>query len=789
MAKDVLTKDVQSSTLQLAVPRRTEIEEAIIKARQKGISAIDLLIDEQHYTEEGLAEAFALWLKLPRVRIASLNLDPEAANVISEKVALKHVCLPLKIEGGRVVVAMANPADLDALQDVQFVSGLTAQPVIATRAEIMDGIQELYGTEDRMRDLLQDVEDDGSEVTIVTDDSKKVDLDDSDARNAAETGPVVKMCNLILQEALRSGASDVHMEPALNCLHVRMRVDGVLREYIDVPKWLNHPLASRFKILAELDIAERRLPQDGRMKVKFQNRSMDIRASTLPTHFGEKIVLRVLGAMEIPTVESLGLTEWQFSALTEALAQPQGTILLTGPTGSGKTTTLYSMISRRRSPELNIVTVEDPVEYQLAGINQVQVHIKAGLTFAASLRSILRQDPDVILIGEIRDLDTAEIAFQASITGHLVLSTLHANSSAAVVTRLMDLGLDPFVVSSSLRLVVAQRLARRICKECKEQYVPPAETLEKLHLTAQSGAYYRGRGCHACGNTGYAGRVGIYEIIKVTNTIRELIRQKASEKAIRKAAAATGSMTLLEDGVAKVLSGATSVDELCRVIELETEETYPCPNCKNPISGEFKSCPFCMDNLRLTCGSCGQDLKAEWRMCPYCATVVQTAPEKAEITEPEQAALTSGATSNSLSPSPVARPSLPAVKRPRILVVDDDPGILKIISLALKQLPIDSEVMVAADGVEALDAVETKGADLVILDVMMPRMDGFAVCDKLRKDIKTAFLPVLMLTANADQTNRTKGYLVGTDDYMSKPFDVNDFLARVTRLLRRTYGL
>ena len=781
-----MTKVVHSSALQLAIPPRTEIEEAIIKARQKGISALDLLLDEQHYTEEALAEAFSDWLKLPRVRIAALNLDPEAANVISEKVALKHVCLPLKVEDRRLVVAMANPADLDALQDVQFVSGLSAQPVIATRAEILDGIQELYGTEDRMRDLLQDVEDVG-EVTVLAADADKVDLDNTEARNAAETAPVVKMCNLILQEALRTGASDVHMEPALNCLHVRMRVDGVLREYIDVPKWLNHPLASRFKILATLDIAERRLPQDGRMKVKFQNRSMDIRASTLPTHFGEKIVLRILGTMALPTIESLGLTEWQYEALTEALAQPQGTILLTGPTGSGKTTTLYSMITRRRSPEVNIVTVEDPVEYQLAGINQVQVHLKAGLTFASSLRSILRQDPDVIMIGEIRDLETAEIAFQASITGHLVLSTLHANSTAAVVTRLMDLGLDPFVVSSSLRLVVAQRLARRICKECKEQYVPPAETLEKLHLTEKSGPFYRGRGCSACGKTGYSGRVGIYEIIKITNTIRELIRQKASEKTIRRAAAATGSTTLLEDGIAKVLSGATSVDELCRVIELESEETFPCPRCQSLINGEFRSCPFCMASLRPTCLSCGQDLKPEWKMCPYCATVVQTSPETAEAAEPERPALLSAAPED--LPSPVRAASLPAVKRPRILVVDDDPGILKVISVALKQLSIESDVITASDGVEALEAVEAKGADLVILDLMMPRMDGFAVCDKLRKDLRTAFLPVLMLTANADQNNRTKGYLVGTDDYMSKPFDVNDFLARVSRLLRRTYGL
>ena len=611
------------ATLQRAVPTQEEMKECAALARRKGVPLTDLLVKEKQYSEEALAEGFVEWLKLPRVRIASVTLDPEAAKAISEKVAIKHACLPLKLdEGGRLVVAMANPADYDAIQDIQFISGYTVQPVVATRLEIMDGIQEVYGTEDRMKDLLAKVAD-SSDFTIITEETDKLDLDRADSRTAAELAPVVKMCNLILQEAVRSTASDVHMEPALNCLHVRMRVDGVLREYIDVPKWLHHPLISRFKILACLDIAERRLPQDGRIQVKFQSRSIDIRASTLPTHFGEKLVLRILGTSSIPTLESMNLTEWQFASITQALSQPQGTILLTGPTGSGKTTTLYSLITRRRSAEVNIVTVEDPIEYQLPGINQVQVNVKAGLTFAGSLRSIMRQDPDVILIGEIRDLETAEIAFQAAITGHLVLSTLHANSAFGVVPRLVDLGVDPIALASSLNLVVAQRLARRICGQCKEAYAPDPALLKKLKIDKPDVTFYRGRGCNACGQTGYAGRLGIYEMLRVTTMVKDLIRQKASESALRRAAAQAGTTTLLEDGIAKILDGSTSMEELLRVIELETEETFPCPQCRAAVSREFMSCPFCMASLRVICEFCRQDLKPEWKMCPYCTSAIR----------------------------------------------------------------------------------------------------------------------------------------------------------------------
>jgi type II secretory ATPase GspE/PulE/Tfp pilus assembly ATPase PilB-like protein len=788
-------KSADSLALQRTVIQRNEIEQGIVLARQKGISLGELLLDQKGFSEEGLAEGLAEWLKVPRVRIASLTIDADAAKAISEKIALKHQCLPLKIEGTRLVMAMANPADYDAIQDVQFVSGFTVQPVVATRAEILDGIEEMYRTDELMQEFLSKVSD-SADFTILADESDKLNLDQVDARSAADQVPVVKMCNLILQEAIRSQASDVHLEPTLNCLQVRMRIDGVLREYIDVPKWLHLPLVSRIKILASLDIAERRAPQDGRFKAKLQNKSADLRVSTLPSLFGEKVVIRVLGTMSIPELESLGFSDWQYSTLADFISQPQGMILLTGPTGSGKTTTLYSMIAKRRSTEINIVTVEDPVEYQLEGINQVQVNTRAGLTFAGTLRSILRQDPDVILIGEIRDLETAEIAFQAANTGHLVLSTLHTDDAFGAIIRLLDLGVDRSLISTSLSLIVAQRLARRVCMQCREPYTPAPEVIQKLHVEDPAQVFYRGKGCQACRKIGYTGRLGIYEMLRITSSMKELIRQKATESALRRAAAVAGSKTLLEDGITKACQGETNPDELFRVIEIVADETFPCPKCGSMVNREFKSCPYCAFTLRKTCQACGQDLNQEWALCPYCSTATSAhaaadGSPTASVSEDVQYLLPSSSKELNEKRRPVALPAapLPAPKLPKIVIADDDEDIRKVVAAALRQLPIDVEVFAAADGDQALQLIEAKGADLAILDLKMPGMDGFAVCDQLRKDIRTAFLPVLMLTANSDQENRTKGYLVGTDDFMSKPFAIPEFLARVTRLLRRTYGV
>jgi type IV pilus assembly protein PilB len=856
-------------------------------ARRRSIRLLDAIVKEGFSTEDALAATLASQLQLPRVKLAYAVSDPEALKRISDKTVRKHLCLPLSLEGKTLVVAMADPTDLLAIRDIEFASGLTVRPVVASHTELVDGIEERYAAADRIGTFLANVPD-APDLEIVAADSADLGSEAGDARSEAEVGPVVKMVNLIVLDAIKSGASDLHIEPSLHDVHVRMRVDGVLRDYTHVPKWLHSPVISRLKILAKLDIAERRLPQDGRINVQHQGRTIDIRVSTLPTHYGEKAVLRVLGGNTAPTIDSLGLNERQALALVSSAQQPQGMILVTGPTGSGKSTTLYALLQRRLSSEVNIITVEDPIEYQLAGINQVQVNSKAGLDFASVLRSILRQDPDVILVGEMRDRETAEVAFQAAMTGHLVLSTLHTNSAVQAVSRLFDIDVDPSILSSSLTLVIAQRLVRRICTQCKESYDPDAATRKKLGLDPTEGPIYRGRGCTACGGTGFSGRTGLYEFFKPTPTIRKLIHERAGEGELRSAARRTGMRLLHEDALEKVRQGITSPDEVLRVVQVDDSET-PCPNCRTPIESDFSVCPYCLFTIRRTCSSCGQNLKPDWKICPYCNTAASVqalkapapdeqpragvfekppaeAPDHSESleqrvtrrlaerrrarrsdddvrlpgdTEPEwptnlpvyeltkkpmptdnadrieaaalrmreaqatpPAAGPATPAAEPAPPAPAPTPAAPAAasgpskaapfdvgRTLRILVVDDDEDIRQVVAFTVRKLPMKVEIMMAGNGEEAVEKASAIPPDLIVLDVMMPKMDGFQACELLRQNVRTAFVPILMLTASADEANRSKGYLVGTDDYMSKPFLPPDLNLRITRLLRRTYGI
>jgi len=606
-------------------------------------------------------------------------------------------------------------------------------------------------------------------------------------------------------------------------------------------------VVSRLKILAKLDIAERRLPQDGRVSVRYQGRSVDLRVSTLPTHFGEKMVLRVLGGATAPAIDSLGLSPDQQRLLESAIQQPQGMILVTGPTGSGKTTSLYALLAWYHRPEVNIVTVEDPIEFQLAGINQVQVNPKAGLTFASALRSILRQDPDVILVGEMRDRETVEIACQAAMTGHMVLSTLHTNSAIGAVTRMLDLGVDPGVLATSVTLVIAQRLVRRVCKECREEYEPGEAVRNRVGMFGPPTPVYRGRGCPACGGTGYSGRIGIYEFFRPTNAVKKLINERASEAEMRLAARQGGMAPLREDAIGKIKAGITSPDEVLRVVQVDENE-MPCPGCQALIEADFATCPYCRRNLKATCTACGQALRLEWTLCPYCNTSTTAepkpstpAPVKVEVSVSMPETLRPGSAEPAREPEPalgpavvvgpalpagpamIAGPGLPAEfhapepppaewagpvvrqeppapappgthaepgRRPlRVLVVDDDPDIRLIVAATLRKMAIPIEVVQAQDGVEAIEKAREAPPDLAVLDVMMPRMDGFDTCRALRENVRTAFVPILMLTASADQDSRTKAYLIGTDDYMAKPFLPVDLKLRIARLLRRTYGI
>jgi len=739
-------------------------------ARERNAPLWDVLLDEKRVTEEALAEMLTASSSIPRLRVASASVEPEALAKVTEKLARKHWCLPVKVEGKSLVMAMANPLDYEALQDIQFASGLAVKPLVATRTEVLDGIEQHYAPDDRLREFVAHVAQ-TDDFRILREDHESAEQDRARAPGAgAEITPVVKLCNLMIYDAVKADASDIHVEPGLRDIQVRMRIDGVLRSYTAFPKWLHDPVVSRLKILARMDIAERRIPQDGKIKVEFRQRPLDVRVSTLPTHFGEKVVMRVLGAGRLADLAGLGLTGDKLRVVETALNQPQGLILVTGPTGSGKTTTLYSMLGHRRSAGVNTVTIEDPIEYQLPGIAQVQVNVKAGLTFVGALRSILRQDPDVILLGEIRDLETAEIAFQAAMTGHLVLSTLHTNSAIATIARLVDLGLDPFLITSSLSLVIAQRLVRRICEQCKEPYTPPADLIDKLRLGAAI-TVYRGRGCGACAETGYSGRSAIYEILRMTPALKQLVNRKAPEADMRKAVAQDGTGFLLDHARELLRAGVTTPEEILRVVQVEEDDAIRCPQCGASIQADFSTCPYCRHTLQRACGSCRQELKLEWKACPYCNTAVDAAtPDQIPAAQsPGRALLPAG--------------------RARILVVDDDAMMHVAVAAALAGLEHPPEIVKALDGVDALAEIASRVPDLVILDVNMPRLDGFAVCERLRQDLRTAFVPILMLTGSTDEGNRTKGYLVGTDDYMAKPFSVPELTARVNRLLRRTYGL
>jgi type II secretory ATPase GspE/PulE/Tfp pilus assembly ATPase PilB-like protein/CheY-like chemotaxis protein len=688
---------------------------------------------------------------------------------------------------------MADPTDLFALQDVEFTTGCAVKAVVACRTEVLDAIKSYYSPETWLEEFLQNIEQ--VEDFQILGFGEEEETPAQEAEGRVKPGPAVRLVNLILHSAIKQGASDVHIEPALHNLQVRMRVDGMLRDLMQVPKWLRESLVSRLKILAVLDITDRRMPQDGRIKANCEGRTVDVRVSTLPTHYGEKVVLRILGSgQEVLPSSALGLSAADLQVLKRAADQPQGIILVTGPTGSGKTTTLYSLVNEKKNPGINIVTVEDPIEMQLERVNQVQVNTKAGLTFASCLRSILRQDPDVILIGEIRDPETAEIAFRAAMTGHLVFSTVHTNSTVATIGRLEDLGIDPNMVASSVNLILAQRLVRKVCQHCKEESHPEPRILERLHLEGADFTFFRGAGCEACGMTGYAGRMGLFEVLRMTPNLRAKISQRASEGELLKAAAQGGTVILLDDALGKLRQGLTTAEELLRVLQLEEEEILRCPRCRSLISRDFAICPYCLLALKTSCESCRQELKLEWKTCPYCGRETPKAGAPAGESPARPEAVGSAGFPSAPSPRPPVQPPSPAPatvpdKRPRILVVDDDEVVRNAVARALERLPSHPELIQAADGQESVKAAKHLRPDVVILDLNMPGMDGFEVCKKLRADIQTAFVPILMLTANTDQQSRSQGFLVGTDDYMAKPVSIPELHARVTRLLRRTYGL
>ena len=540
-------------------------EASVLKAQQQqknvGGSLGASLVKTGAITEEGMLEFLSRHYSVPPIDLRSVEVDPNLTKLLPGDVATRFMAMPVARSGRKLVVAIANPSNIFAIDDIKFITGYDVEPRVATEAMIKRALDKAYDSAGTMADVMKGIEDDLSVV-------EEEDPAEAEALGAIDEAPIVKLVNSLIADAVRKGASDIHMEPYEKSMRVRFRIDGVMQEMMAPPFKFKAAILSRLKIMAELDIAERRVPQDGRIKIKVLNRTIDLRVSSLPTIFGEKIVMRILdkGNLNID-LEKLGFEPASMKEFVSAIANPYGMVLVTGPTGSGKTTTLYSALSRVNTPEVNVMTAEDPVEYNLDGINQVLVNEDVGLSFSAALKAFLRQDPNIIMVGEIRDLDTASIAVKAALTGHLVLSTLHTNDAPSAIGRLVDMGIEPFLVASSINLVLAQRLVRKACVACKQPAVINEEILRELQLDpaeAAGAAFMEGVGCVECNNTGYRGRAGIYEVMPLTTKLRELVLERASANEIKKQAIAEGMLTLRRDALEKLKRGVTTPEEVLK---------------------------------------------------------------------------------------------------------------------------------------------------------------------------------------------------------------------------------
>jgi type IV pilus assembly protein PilB len=688
------------------------------------------------------------------------QIDAKVVAMLPAEFCKKRGVLPLALEGSGLKVAVIDPLDDSALQDVKFRTGKKITAVVVTQT----GFERLYARlhPEKTREVAYDMlatADPSGEVELTNEDEYEL-VDPEKLAKGVQLPPIIRLVNLILSDAASAGASDVHIEPQEKCLQVRHRVDGMLRDVLTIPHHLQDQTISRFKIMSGMDIAERRKPQDGRSRLRFEGRRIELRVSTLPTQFGEKVVIRLLNSdRAILPIDQINFAPHPLRAMKGFLARPQGMILVTGPTGSGKTSTLYTALNSIKSSSNNIITLEDPIEFQLPGVNQTQINTKAGVTFANGLRSILRQDPNVILVGEIRDHETAEIAMQAALTGHLLLSTLHTNDAPGTITRLIDLGIAPFLVASSLLGIVAQRLVRRPCPDCAVAHHPDEELLEKIGGAARlraDGKYVVGQGCPKCAGSGTKGRLAIHEMLEINNEVRDLITSRGSEGAIRKAARRNGMRTLFEDGLEKAAQGLTTIEEVLRVVsrdeplEGDGQEAGPAVHAASPVI-----------------------VVSPIAVAPPVAVVPPVAPAPVVVAAAPQdpAATDQGA------PDPNARPR-------RVLVVEDSHTIASVVKYFLELEGFD--VLLADNGRKGLAKALLERPDVIVSDVHMPDMGGLEMVRTIRADPALADVRILMLTSEASVDFEAEGFAAGADDYILKPVEPRRLAARVKALLARS---
>jgi len=709
----------------------------------------ETLVAQKVVSDEQILTALSTRFRLKLADVKEVDLTIKEK--VPEQLARRYHVLPLRVTDSFLEIATANPFDLDAEKALAFATAREIRMQLLAPSKISEKLDEVYRPEKALDKMFQQME--GSpELVQLVEEAGPDEIAVSEEQ--ASQRPIVRLVDLIISEAILARSSDIHIEPEEGGVAVRYRIDGVLRQQMKIPRQAGLPLISRIKIMSSLDIADRLRPQDGRARVAVNGQPIDLRVSTLPASLGEKVVIRILDSRAtVKSLDSLGLNPQEVEAIRRLLENHEGILLVTGPTGSGKTTTLYSCINQIKSEGVNIVTVEDPVEYRMQGIVQVQVQEKAGLTFASALRSILRQDPNVVLVGEIRDRETAQIAVQASLTGHLVLSTLHTNDAANAVTRLVDIGVEAYKIAAALRGVVAQRLMRRLCPTCKEVWMetPP----DRLKPWIPKGTpLYRAAGCPDCAMTGYRGRFSIIEVLTITAEVERRIAGGEPAEQIARAARRGGMKSLWDSGLGHVLKGESTVDELMRVVDVPQEDV-PEPL---PTHGGRRS----------SGGGPGSRIASD-------PPATLTAP--AATAEPL-------AHFDLLEEGPTLRGSGPhGVAAVKVLLVDDEDSLRKVMRDLLERDGYD--VSEARDGVQALDQIDRVGPDIIVLDLNLPGLDGYGVLSHLRSRPATASIPVIVLTAKGDEDNEVRVFELGADDFLTKPFRARALSARLEAVLGR----
>ncbi len=689
-----------------------------------------VLTDNDFLNDDEIRQFVKVALQIPTVNLDKVDAESDVIKLIPEDLCQRFGLLPLQANATHIAVALSNPFNLDAENEIEYLTRKYVKKYFAPVDIIKEKIGQYYSPEKVITDFVSKSSD-NLNIRFVGD------------TNFDSTSPVVKLVNQIIGDSIAKEASDIHIEPKEKSVQVRFRIDGVLRNELEVPRTVHSALASRIKIISNLNIAETRKPQDGKAKVLIEDKDVDLRISILPTSFGEKVVIRILDKRNASvSLDQMGIKGYNRDQLEKCFNFKQGMVLVTGPTGSGKSTTLYAAINRIRSTTNNILTIEDPIEYMFDGINQVQVNEKAGVTFASALRSFLRQDPDVILVGEIRDKETAEIGIQASLTGHLVLSTLHTNDTFTTVTRLKDMGVDKFKITEALQAVVAQRLVRRLCKHCKHEVNHDDVDPKLLTLMSKSGLkpqLFEPKGCARCGYTGYKGRIGVYEILLLDDDIRDLIAGDASVQKMRRQARKNGFRNLFEDGIELVASGITDYNEIIRVINPSLQQ-----DDETEAAHEAKETAAETEKLKL-------DLTPQ----PATATPPAAGNEKPELAEeqgtPEKA--------------------FDLTQQEFKILVTDDSSTTRLMVSKIIQRSTKWQVFEAEDGEKALDVIEADPPDLIILDVMMPNMDGYELLQELKARKEYASIPVLIFTALKTSKSEEKVFQLGADGFLVKPID------------------